>query len=292
MNIGFIGYGEAAYNISMGFYEDGLRGVRATDTMLDHPVRGELIRRRAGEAHVELVRSAPELAKWADLIITVVPSAFVVDAARGVRDELAPGKIYADVSSSTAETKQKIWETIRDTGVLFADAALLGSVPVSKHRVPTLVSGNGAKAFQDAMTPWGMRISIVGDKPGAASAIKLIRSIYMKGVAALMVEMLQTADAYGVADEVVASVAESMDASPFIPTLNRLVTGTAIHCVRRGEELGGSVELVEEAGLNADIVKAAKRIHEELAPYNFYEKNAVSKLKNWQEVIEILRNEP
>ena len=71
-----------------------------------------------------------------------------------------------------------------------------------------------------------------------------------------------------------------------------MVTGTAIHCARRGEELGGSVELVEEAGLNADIVKAAKRIHEDLEPYNFYEKNAVSRLKNWQEVIETLRTKP
>ena len=292
MNIGFIGFGEAAYNIALGLYGEGVRGIRATDAMLDHPVRGQQIRARAEEAHVEMVSSTPELAAWADVIFAAVPSAFTLDVCAAVKSSLGPGKLYADVSASTAKVKEQVWAAIQDTGALFADAAMLGPLPTYRHKVPILASGNGAEALRDAMTPYGMKIDLAGEKPGAASAIKLIRSIYMKGVAALMVEMLRTADAYGVTEEVVSSVAATMDGTPFIPTLNRLVTGTAIHCTRRASELKGSVELVEEAGLDPEIVLAAKHIHEAFEPYGFAEKNAVSKIKDWTEVIAALREAP
>ena len=285
MNIGFIGFGEAAFNLSMGLYEEGVRGIRATDTMADHPVMGKLIHERAEAAQVELIPTAQELVAWADVFFTPVPTTLTVDLCRSIKDQLGPGKIYADVSASTPKTKEKIWEIIRDTGVLFADAALLGSLPASRHKVPVLASGNGAQAFMDAMNPLGMNISVIGDKPGDASAIKLIRSIYMKGTAALMVEMLQAADAYGVSDKVIASVAESMDAAPFVPAMNRLVTGTAIHCARRAAELKGSIELLEEAGLDPAIVAASKSIHEALVKYNFAEKNVTRRIKQWEDVI-------
>ncbi len=292
MNIGFIGFGEAAFHLAQGLYEEGVRGIRATDTMADHPVMGKLIHERSQAACVELMPSAPELVEWADVFFTPIPTTLTVELCKTIRDRLGPGKIYADVSASTPKTKETIWEIVKDTGVLFADAALLGSLPASRHKVPVLASGSGAQALREKMTPLGMNITVIGDKPGDASAIKLIRSIYMKGTAALMVEMLRAADAYGVTDRVVASVAESMDAAPFLPAMNRLVTGTAIHCVRRAAELKGSIELLEEAGLDPGIVAAARQIHESLEKYNFAERNVTRRIKTWEDVILPLRSDP
>lgn len=289
MNIGFIGFGEAAYNISEGLFEEGVHGIRATDTMMEHPVMGRQIRERAQSAHVELMSSSRELAGWADIIIAAVPSTYTMDVCEAVKPVLTADKLYADVSASTPGTKERIWEAIKDTGVQFADAAMLGSLPASRHKVPILASGNGAYRLMDVMNPLGMKITYAGEKPGAASAIKLIRSIYMKGIAALIIEMLQAADAYDVSGQVISSVAETMDAGPFIETMNRLVTGTAVHCKRRAAELKGSIELLEEAGLNPEIVTAAKHIHEALEPYNFAERNATEKLSAWEDVITTIR---
>ena len=290
MKIGFIGFGEAAYNISQGLYEEGVRGIRAADTMADHPVMGRQIHERAEETHVELMKSSEELAAWAEILIAAVPSSYTLDVCRTVKDRIEPGKIYADVSASTPRTKESVWAELKDTGVLFADAAMLGSLPASRHKVPILASGNGARTFMERMNPLGMKITYAGEKPGDASAIKLIRSIYMKGIAALMIEMLQAADAYQVTEQVISSVAESMDATPFIPAMNRLVTGTAIHCMRRAKELSGSIELLEEAGLNPEIVAASMHIHEALEKYDFAAKNVEAKLKTWEDVIPQLRD--
>ena len=289
MNIGFIGFGEAAYNIALGFSQNGTTGIRANDAMMNHPVMGQQVHTRAAEAQVELVEDAKEVARWADVLFAAVPSSFTMDVCNTVKDVLRPGQIYADVSASTPATKIAIWDKIKDTGVLFADAAMLGSLPQDKHRVPITASGNGAAKFKETMEPLGMRITLAGEKAGSASAIKLVRSIFMKGIASLMIETMQAADAYDVSKEIVASLSKSLDGIPFEQHLNRLVTGTAIHCSRRAAELKGSIAMLEESKLSPDMATAAKHRHEALAPYKFAEKYVSSKPAGWQEIIEAIR---
>ena len=289
MNIGFIGFGEAAYNISLGLGREGLTGIRATDAMMNHEILGKQVRARAEQAGVTLMQTGCEIATWADIVIAAVPSSFTMDVCNEVRDCLCPGKLYVDVSSSTPDTKKAVWEKIRDTGVLFVDAAMLGSLPADQHRVPISASGNGAELFRDFMTPYGMRITVAGPNPGASSAIKLVRSIYMKGIAALMIDMLQAADAYDVADEVIASIGKTMDGKPFAEHLDWLVTSTAIHCARRGAELKGSAALQEEAGLSSELTVASRHCHEALEKYGFSTRYSDHEPAGWKEIIEITR---
>lgn len=289
MNIGFIGYGEAAFNISLGLGQEGLSGIRATDAMMDHPVMGVQVRDRAGQAGVALVSSAAEVAQWADVLFAAVPSSFTLDVCREVKDCLRPGQLYIDVSASTPATKEAIWNLIGGTGVLFVDAAMLGSLPKDKHRVPITASGNGASKFREVMAPHGMEITLAGEKAGAASAIKLVRSIFMKGIASLMIEMLQAADAYGVSDEVVSSISKSMDGIPFTSHLDRLVTGSALHCTRRAAELKGSIAMLSEAELSPEMTTAAKHRLEALEPYEFAKKYVEKKPGGWQEIIQAIR---
>ena len=291
MNIGFIGYGEAAYNITLGLGREGLTGIRATDAMMNHEVMGKQVHTRAEQAGVTLVATNKEIAEWADIVFAAVPSSFTMDVCNDIKDCLRPGQLYVDVSASTPTTKEAIWEAIKDTGVLFADAAMLGSLPKDKHQVPITASGNGAEKFHELMTPWGMKITLAGEKAGAASAIKLVRSIFMKGIAALMIDTMQAADAYGVSDEIVASLSKSLDGIPFQSHLDRLVTGTALHCTRRAAELKGSVAMQEEAGLNPEMTLASKHGHEALAKYDFAARYVDSKPTRWQEIIEAIRVE-
>lgn len=291
MNIGFIGYGEAAYNITLGFSQNGITGIRANDAMMDHPVMGKQVHARAAEAGVELVSDAKEVARWADVLFAAVPSSFTLDVCSTVKSELRPGQIYADVSASTPATKIAIWEQIKDTGVYFADAAMLGSLPQDKHRVPITASGNGAEKFKEVMEPYGMRITLAGDKAGAASAIKLVRSIFMKGIASLMIETMQAANAYDVTDEIVASIGKSMDGIPFSQHLDRLIIGSALHAKRRAAEMKGSIAMLEEEKLSSEMTTATKHRLEDLIPYNFAEKYVGSKPKNFSEVIEAIRPE-
>lgn len=291
MKVGFIGFGEAAYNLAFGLGKEGIGEIRAYDVMMEHEVMGKQIHARAREARVKLEPSAVEIAKWAEIIFVAVPSFSTLDVCRSIKDALNENQFYVDVSASTPTVKKQCWELVKSSGVLFVDAAMMGSLPKEKHKVPIIVSGNGAKRFEEMMSSYGMKISQAGENApvGAASAIKLIRSIYMKGIAALMIEMLQAADAYGVSEQVISSIAASMDGTPFKSHLERLVTGTAIHCTRRAAELKGSIEMLHEAGLGSEMTEAAKIVHEKLQKFNFATRHAERKLTGWQEVIDEMR---
>lgn len=288
MKTGFIGYGEAAYNISLGLGQEGITGIVAYDAMAGDPVMGKLVKTRAEEAKVVLKETAGEIAAECDIIFAAVPSSYTLDVCEAVRDSLNSHKIYVDVSASTPAVKEKIWDAIKETGVLFVDAAMLGSLPKDRHQVPITASGNGAASFKEKMEPFGMKITTVGEKAGAASAIKLIRSIYMKGIASLMIEMAQAADAYGVAEEVISSISKSMDQIPFTSHLDRLVTGSAIHCHRRAAELKGSIDMLKECGLGSEMTAAAKEKLESLEPYRFAELFVEKKPEGWKDIIDIL----
>lgn len=290
MNIGFLGFGEAAYNISIGLGAEKTDTVKisAFDVLQNDPARGPGIRRHAEEAGVELLAKAADVARNADVLFSAIPSGFALSVCEEVLDYVREGQIYADVSASTPATKQEIWTLLEPRGVLFADAAMLGSLPQDKHRVPITASGNGAKAFYDAMTPLGMRITLAGEAAGAASAIKLMRSVFMKGIASCMYEMLLGAESYNVSAEVITSISRSMDGIPFAEHLDRLVTSTAVHAARRAAELKGSEKMLAECGLDAVMSDAARRKHEQIAEYDF-SKIFESGKAHWLDVIELIR---
>ena len=289
MKIGFIGFGEAAFCICSGLHQEGVEGITAYDTLATHETMGPAVRQRAEQAGVVLCESVAKVAEQADMLFAAVPSSYTLDVCKTVLPYLHSGQIYADVSASTPKTKKEIWALLEKTGVLFTDAAMLRSLPQDKHRVPITASGNGALAFQKAMTPYGMRITCVEGGAGAASAIKLVRSIYMKGMAALMVEMLSAADAYDVTDAVVNSIAKSMDGIAFTDHLKRLVTGTAIHAKRRAAELKGSIQMLDECGIDDAMTVASKHKHELMEEYHFSEKYLIAKPSGYGEIITQMR---
>jgi len=290
MKIGFIGFGEASYCISKGIREQNAVDIYAYDSLCSSSEQGRVVKTRAEECGVELLNCASEVAVQADVLFASVPSSKTLDVCEEVAGSLRSGRIYADVSASTPATKEQIWSTLKSGGVLFVDAAMLGSLPQDLHRVPITASGNGAKAFYDLMTPLGMRITLAGERPGAASAIKLVRSIFMKGLAACFYEMLLAADAYGVCDEVITSAAESLDGIPFVEHLNRLVTGTSIHAARRAAELKGSAAMLEECGLDSSMTEAAILKHELIGKFGFAERYAGRKPSDWREVIQLMQS--
>lgn len=292
MKIGFIGFGEAAFCICSGLRGEGVEGIIAYDTLAPHETMGPPIQQRAVQAGVQLCETIQTVVAQADILFAAVPSGYTLEVCKLALPYLRQGQIYADVSASTPKTKQEIWTLIESAGVLFADAAMLGSLPQDQHRVPITVSGNGAKAFYDAMTPLGMRITCVEGGAGAASAIKLVRSVYMKGLAALMYEMLQAADVYNVTDDVVQSIARSMDGIAYTEHLKRLVTGTAIHAQRRATELKGSIQLLGECGLDDAMTVASKHKHDLINSYGFEGKYIMSKPSSYDEIIAQMRKGP
>ena len=134
------------------------------------------------------------------------------------------------------------------------------------------------------MTPFGMVLTRVSDTPGDAIAIKLVRSIAMKGLAALAAETLEAAVKLGVSDEVLHSVADTLTAAPFKDTLDWLVTASAVHATRQVHEMNDVLAMLTEIGVEPAMTRGTIQRLQWLESQKFKDRFQGKKPKEWQDV--------
>jgi 3-hydroxyisobutyrate dehydrogenase-like beta-hydroxyacid dehydrogenase len=261
LRLGIYGYGEVGHGLALGLRNAGLHEISA----YQRQPHTALTRERARESQVRLVASPAELAAVADVVIAVTQGSASLDAARAIRDHLEARHRYVDLASATARTKSQIADLLAPTGALFADGAIEGSPLTHGHALPILLSGPAARELAAALNPWGMRIEVVSEKIGHASAIKSLRHVLMKGQIALLIECFVAARRCGLGDEVLASVAQWYDEVPFRENAERLLVTTAVHARRRTEEAQMAMSMLEEAGVEPIMTASTVRLLERIA---------------------------
>ncbi len=243
--IGFIGFGEAAFNIAKGLKKEGIAHIIAYDKYIDIEPYSKLIKTRASEAGVSLKNTLNQLTDDANIIFCAVSANMVIPIAREVQPFLKSNHIYVDINASSPGSKKQASEIISDSKALFVDAAVMASIPVFGHKVPILLSGPGAEQFMEIMKKYNMDLSYYGDKVGTASAIKMFRSIFMKGIAVLLLETVVASHKYGVEEDVWSSILETLTNSSE-KRINGWITRTVINSERREHEMEEVLSLLQE----------------------------------------------
>ena len=257
VKLGFIGFGEAAFNIASGLRGEGLTGIIAYDKHWKDSPAAELIGKRAAEAQVELVPTQQALIERSEMVVSAVSADMAVPLAQASRPFLKAGQVYVDINATSPMTKEEV-DRIISPVALFVDCAVMGPVPTYRHKVPVSVSGKGARRFHDTMAPYGMAITYMDAPAGAASASKMFRSIFMKGFVTLLIEMLTAAHRYGVEDDVLESVKETLTAGPLLEVINGLVGRGVIHSERREHEMDEVIATLETLKVDGIMSKATK----------------------------------
>ncbi|MBN1827589.1 MAG: NAD(P)-dependent oxidoreductase [Deltaproteobacteria bacterium] len=256
--LAFIGFGEAAYHISRGLLKEGITGIKAYDKFINVEPQGSLIRERAKEASVELVPDLQALTHGSDIIFSAVSANLALSISEAVKDCLRPGQVFADINAASPMTKEQAALIIAPTKALFVDVAVMGPVPTSGHKVSMLVSGAGAKQFE-VLKAYGMNMENLGEKAGSASALKMFRSIFMKGYVVLLLEALIAGHRYGVEDKVLESIEETLQQGPSIrENINGLLGRGVIHSERREHEMDEVLATLKAVKVDDTMSKAAK----------------------------------
>ena len=234
--------------------QSGLEQIASYDKYAFDGPYASLIQRRAAEAGVTLVRSNEELARTADIILGATTGSASIESAEAFAPHLGAGHVFVDVASATPKVKMAVAERLAHTGALLGDASIMGT-PKNGLQMPILASGPAAERVRDALNPWGMRIDAVSERLGTASGIKILRSVLIKGMEALLDEMLLAARHYGLEEAVLASAAKTMD-RPFMATIDTLLSAGAIHAKRRAEEVEMAADAVADAGIEPVMARA------------------------------------
>lgn len=198
--------------------------------------------------------TAEEACLGAEIVLVLTGAA----AARNVAQECLPvlpaGSCYADFTSSSPHVMRELGQLPSEAD--FADVAILGPVPTQGAKTPLMVSGPGSRAIADLLAPLGADVEIADGEPGAAMAHKLLRSVLMKGLASVVVEAVTAGRAAGLEDWIRAQIARQL-AGDGQAVIDRFLTGTARHALRRSKEMQDTAGYLSELGVPAEMTAAS-----------------------------------
>lgn len=258
--IGFLGFGEVASRFAEALAKGGAK-VLAFDTLLEREGgRATLEARVRGDAP-DFV-ALEDLAARSDLVLSTVTTDVALAAARGCAPLLRRGQVYVDLNAASPAAKREIAAAIAASGADFVEAAILPLVNVMGARAQVLACGERAAEVAAVLTALGLNVREYGRDIGRASGFKMLRSVFSKGLEALLVETLLAGRRAGVADDLWREIVETIDAASFAEVGGNWVRTHATAHPRRYHEMVQVARLLDELGVDAPMTKATVALFE------------------------------
>jgi len=254
-HIGMIGYGEVGKIFTAGL-KDKVSSTGAWDVKFDAPDVKAAQLAHAVQNGILACRSLAELCASADLVISAVTASNTLAVAQAAAPHLRSGTVFLDLNSASPGTKQQAARLIDASGARYVEAGVMTSVPPYGIRVPMLLGGEKAADLAAVLNGWGMDAKAVSDQLGVASAIKMCRSVMIKGLEALVIESYATARAYGVEDHVLPTLAETFPSIDWDKQGAYFFSRVVQHGQRRAEEMREAANTVKEAGFEPFMARA------------------------------------
>jgi 3-hydroxyisobutyrate dehydrogenase-like beta-hydroxyacid dehydrogenase len=197
------------------------------------------------------------------MIIAAVTAASSLEAARSVAPHLSGAPWYLDINSVSPGRKQETEKLLGDKA-RYVDVAVVAAIHPARHRTPLLIAGPHAETAAPLLRALDMQLSVVGAQTGAAAAIKMIRSVMIKGIEALTLECFLAASRAGVLDEVTASLKNNYPGLDWPKMTDYNLERMASHGERRAAEMEESAATLRELGLDPLMVDATVKRQREM----------------------------
>jgi 3-hydroxyisobutyrate dehydrogenase-like beta-hydroxyacid dehydrogenase len=259
----FIGFGEAGQAIAAGLHDAGTVGQMSAWDILFPKAEGAKLVQAAETIGVRRAKSAADAVRGADIIIAAVTAASSVEAAKSVKAHLSGRPFFLDINSVSPGRKQ---ETVKLLGedARYVDVAVLAPIYPARHQTPMLLAGPHVDAIAPTLATLGMRASIAGAETGAAAAIKMVRSVMIKGIEALTMECFLAAARAGVIDEVAASLKNNYPGLDWAKVVPYNLERMASHGERRAAEMEEVADTLRELGVEPLMATATVKRQREM----------------------------
>ncbi|HAT34992.1 MAG TPA: NAD(P)-dependent oxidoreductase [Rhodospirillaceae bacterium] len=288
VSFAFIGFGEAGSNVSEGLLEAGVERIQTYDILFDDPTEKDRMLARAEEIGVVACGSIAEAVSGVDIVFATVTCSACLEVAEEAAKHLNPQQYYLDFNSISPGKKRKVCELIKTSGAHFVEGSVMANVPGNRQAVPMFIGGDGGEAFIQMVRPYGMDVTFIQEEVGQASACKMVRSITMKGIEALYLECMQAARHFGIEDEVLDSVVESMKGRDWREKCNFNMPRTVIHAKRRSDEMENVAETLREIGHEPRMATATAETLRWCASLGLKEKYKDRLAEGYSEVLEAI----
>jgi 3-hydroxyisobutyrate dehydrogenase-like beta-hydroxyacid dehydrogenase len=262
--VAIIGFGEAGGIFAHDF---GKRGVNVAvfDILFNSNRRRQPMLKKAQTCGVTAARGLKDCLHEADLVISAVTASSALDVAKNAARNLREGQLFVDINSISPATKRKAAEYVERRGAQFVEAAVMSAVPKHRLQVPMLLGGPHAFETAKCLQKIGMNATSLSDQLGIASAVKMCRSVIIKGLEALVIESLFAARMYGAENKVLESLAASFPGMGWEDHLpDYLISRVAEHGHRRAVEMREVAQTLKHVGIEPVMALATAERQKQL----------------------------
>jgi 3-hydroxyisobutyrate dehydrogenase-like beta-hydroxyacid dehydrogenase len=257
---GFLGFGEVASRFAQRLHERGAR-VLAYDVLLDRPGgRDVLVSRAIGPAPDFL--ALPELTAQADIVLSTVTTDVALSAATACVPLLRAGQVYVDLNATSPSVKRETASVIAPSGADFVEGAILSAIGVAGADAKVLLCGARAGELAAVLSKLGLNAHAYGIEIGKASSFKMLRSVFSKGIEALLIECLLAGRRAGIEQALWEEIVATMDAASFDDVGGNWVRTHATAHARRSHEMRQVADVLRELRVDAPMTAATLALFE------------------------------
>jgi 3-hydroxyisobutyrate dehydrogenase-like beta-hydroxyacid dehydrogenase len=230
--------------------------VLSYDVLLDNPEKSASARARIQADHARAA-DLEETVGSSDYLLALTPTQGCVQAARRAAVMLRPEQVYCDFASTSPAIKQEIAGIVAPSGAIFVEGAILGAVGATLSCPAILLGGEAASRISDVLNSYGLKTSAYSNQIGPASAFKMIRSVFSKGMETLLIETLVSARRAGLLDQVWDEIRATLAPDRMEKMLETWIRSHAISSGRRYGEMQEVSRYLEELRVPPLITRAA-----------------------------------
>ena len=261
-----LGFGMAGRPIARGLAEAGAEEVLVWKRP---PWRPEHLD-ASDHPSILITQSMEEALEGADFVLSLVTPESALEAARSASPFIRDA-VYLDLNTTTPEAKKEIGRVIEAGGGSPVDGAICDPAEVYGHEVVTLISGPEARRLSEAMARFGMQLQVLSERVGDASALKVVRSVFTKGLMMTFLESIEAARRCGLVEELLESIAGTVEGLPLRDLALSLAGTSLIVAERRAQEMEDVVSTLESLGVDSHISAASLEKFRWLQGFDFHE---------------------
>lgn len=208
--------------------------------------------------------SPKEAVSGAAVVLSLTAEADMESALGQALHDISPGCLYVDMGTAAPSVKRKLCDSAEEAGLSFVDVAIMAPILAKGLSTPALASGPGATRFVPIAKDLGMDVTAVSEEAGVAASRKLLRSVVVKGIAALFIEAMRAGEAAGCGDWLWAHLCAQVQSADET-FVRRIVASNGLHGARRTDEMRASSRLLEELGVEPLMTRSTAEVLSEVA---------------------------
>ncbi len=283
--IGIIGYGEVGQAFTEGLSSAKAIDIAVFDIRFTSDNSPNVLINVAKKRNLNIERSIKSIVQGNDLIFSAVTCEQAWKVAEESSRHMRKGQIYVDFNTVTPHLKEEMNRLIAQRGAEFIEVAILGTITSYGFKSPMLACGEKAQEFGDFLNVLGFNVKVLSEEIGKASYMKMLRSVFAKGVESLLFEMLVAAEKCDLLEPVMNAIVDHMDNSSFLNIAETWIITNVMHAQRRADEMDHVIQTLKNLNMQPVMSMATQERLIKCAAMNLKEQFKDVKPPGYQSVI-------